>query len=63
VTLTRAAAACPGRALEDWPRHSDTAFGPVFRKVNRWGQVEHGRLAPDAWHRILARRALKPGER
>jgi hypothetical protein len=35
----------------------------VFRKVNRWGQVEHGRLAPDAWHRILARRALKPGER
>jgi hypothetical protein len=71
VTLTRAAAAaCPVRALEDWLRHSDTAFGPVFRKVDRWGNVEHGRLAPDAWHRILARRSgasnrrvPKPGER
>ena len=58
VTLTRAAAAatCPVLALEEWLRASDTAFGPVFRKVDRWGNVEHGRLAPDAWHRILARR-------
>ena len=58
VTLTRAVAAatCPVLALEEWLRASDTAFGPVFRKVDRWGNVEHGRLAPDAWHRILARR-------
>ena len=58
VTLTRAAmaAACPVRALEDWLRSSDTAFGPVFRKIDRWGNVEHARLNPDAWHRILARR-------
>ena len=58
VTLTRGlmAASCPVRALEDWLRSSDTAFGPVFRKVDRWGNVEHGRLGPDAWHRILARR-------
>ena len=58
VTLTRAtiAASCSVRALEEWLRSSDTAFGPVFRKVDRWGNVEHGRLAPDAWHRILARR-------
>ena len=48
--------ACPVRALEDWLRSSDTAFGPVFRKVDRWGNVEHARLGPDAWHRILARR-------
>jgi hypothetical protein len=55
VTLTRqaTAATCPVRALEDWLGRSDTAFGPVFRKVDRWGNVEHGRLAPDAWHRIL----------
>ena len=61
VTLTRAAttSACPVRALEDWLRASDTAFGPIFRKVDRWGNVEHGRLAPDAWHRILARRGAK----
>ncbi len=58
VTLGRSltAAGCPVRALEEWLRASDTAFGPVFRKVDRWGNVEHGRLAPDVWHRILARR-------
>ncbi len=58
VTLTRAAATaiCPVRALEEWLRGSETVFGPVFRKVDRWGNVEHGRLGPDAWHRILARR-------
>ena len=62
VTLTRAmtAASCPVRALEEWLRSSDTAFGPVFRKVDRWGNVEHGRLGPDAWHRILARRNDTP---
>jgi hypothetical protein len=58
VSLTRAtpAEACAVRAMEDWLRASDTAFGPVFRKVDRWGNVEHGRLHPDAWSRILARR-------
>ena len=62
VTLTRAmtAASCPVRALEEWLRSSDTAFGPVFRKVDRWGNVEHGRLGPDAWHRILVRRTETP---
>ncbi len=62
VTLTRAmtAASCPVRALEEWLRSSETAFGPVFRKVDRWGNVEHGRLGPDAWHRILARRTETP---
>ena len=62
ITLTRAltAATCPVRALEEWLRNSDTAFGPVFRKVDRWGNVEHGRLGPDAWHRILARRVDAP---
>ena len=62
VTLTRAiASSCPVRALEEWLRSSETAFGPVFRKVDRWGNVEHGRLGPDAWHRILARRNDTPG--
>ena len=65
VTLTRqaTAATCPVRALEDWLRASDTAFGPVFRKVDRWGNVEHGRLAPDAWHRILTRHGGDPRRR
>ena len=61
ITLTRViAASCPVRALEEWLRSSETAFGPVFRKVDRWGNVEHGRLGPDAWHRILARRMDTP---
>ena len=49
--------ACPVRALEDWLRSSGTLFGPVFRKVDRWGNVEHRRLRPDALRRIWRRRA------
>ena len=61
IKLTRSiAASCPVRALEEWLRSSETAFGPVFRKVDRWGNVEHGRLGPDAWHRVLARRNDTP---
>jgi hypothetical protein len=65
VSLTRAMTAdgCAVRAMEDWLRASDTAFGPVFRKVDRWGNVEHGRLHPDAWQRILARRDGSPRSR
>jgi hypothetical protein len=65
VSLTRAMTgdACAVRAMEDWLRASDTAFGPVFRKVDRWGNVEHGRLHPGAWQRILARRDGSPRSR
>ena len=56
------AASCPVRALERWLEHSDTQFGPVFRKVNRWGGIEHARLRPDGLRRIRQRRAdaLRP---
>jgi len=53
-----ASAACPVRALQDWLNRSDTRFGPVFRKVDRWGNVEHRRLRPDALRRIWRRRAV-----
>jgi hypothetical protein len=46
---------CPVRALEDWLSLSDTRYGPVFRKVDRWGSVEHRRLGADAVRLILAR--------
>ncbi len=68
VVLMRGAAlrACPVHALEDWLRTSDTQFGPVFRKIDRWGNVEHRRLGPDAIRRILLRRTKRgrgaPGE-
>ena len=53
-----ASTACPVRALQDWLGRSDTRFGPVFRKVDRWGNVEHRRLRPDALRRIWRRRAV-----
>ena len=48
--LPRAAgpASCPVRAVEDWLRVSATRYGPVFRKINRWGQLEHAALGADA---------------
>jgi len=59
VTISRKPdqATCFVRALEDWLRTSETAFGPVFRKIDRWGTLEHHRLGPDAVRRILIRRA------
>jgi site-specific recombinase XerC len=48
---------CPVHALEEWLRVSDTSFGPVFRKIDRWGNIEHHRLGTDALRRILARRS------
>ena len=56
-------ASCPVRALEDWLAASDTSFGPVFRKVDRWGNVEHARLGPDGLRRIVARRRAVMGDR
>ena len=58
-------AACPVRAVEDWLRASATRYGPVFRKVNRWGQLEHAALGADAIRLVLARRtaALAPSRK
>jgi integrase len=50
---------CPARALEDWLDASGCKFGPVFRKVDRWGNVEHRRLGGDAVRDVLLRRAAQ----
>lgn len=50
---------CPVQALQAWLAASDTRFGPVFRKVDRWANVEHRALGSDAVRRILARRRLR----
>lgn len=65
VTIPRgtSTAACPVRALEEWLQASETRFGPVFRKVDRWGNVEHARLGPDGLRRIVARRQRMTGHR
>jgi len=33
----------------------------VFRKIDRWGNIEHRRLGTDALRRILMRRTLRRG--
>ncbi len=48
---------CPVRTLEAWLEASACRYGPVFRKVDRWGTVEHRRLGADAVREILLRRA------
>lgn len=57
IVLPRLPEGCAVRALQDWLRASDCRFGPVFRKVDRWGNAEHRPLGADALRRILARRA------
>jgi len=47
---------CPVHALEDWLRASACRYGPVFRKVDRWGNVEHRPLNSTALRQILIRR-------
>ena len=49
---------CPVHAREDWLRASACRYGPVFRKVNRWGDVEHRPLNPTALRQILIRRGI-----
>ena len=58
IVLARAPGlSCPVQALDAWLHASDTRFGPVFRKVDRWSNVEHARLRPDGLRRIWQRRA------
>ena len=59
VALRRAAAvlACPVRALDAWIRGAGLRFGPVFCKVDRWSNVEHGRLGAAALRGIWRHRA------
>lgn len=60
LTIPHAASAstCAVCALDAWLRVSDTRFGPVFRKIDRWGNIEHQALGADAVRRILVRRAV-----
>lgn len=54
---------CPVRALEAWLRAVDCGYGPVFRKVDRWGNLSEQALHPDAVRQILLRRAAQAGLR
>ncbi|TDH58036.1 integrase [Dankookia rubra] len=52
---------CPVRALEAWLQASDCRYGPVFRKVDRWGTAESRALTPEAVGTILKKRAAAAG--
>ncbi|MGC8732373.1 MAG: site-specific integrase, partial [Halothiobacillaceae bacterium] len=57
---------CPVRAIEAWMALScpdRSVSQPVFRKINRWGGIEPGGLAPGAMRDILRRRAEDGGIR
>ncbi len=51
-----ASSVCPVRALQDWLSASDCLFGPVFRKVDRWGNAEYRRLSAGGLRCIWRRR-------
>ncbi len=59
VALRRVAVvlACPVRALDAWLRSAGLRFGPVFCKVDRWGNVGHERLGAAALRGIWRHRA------
>ncbi len=52
---------CPVRALEAWLTASRTTYGPVFRRVDRWGGIDHEALQPAAIRQILTRHAAAAG--
>jgi integrase len=51
----RQAATCPVRALEAWREASGEASGPVFRPIDRHGNVRNQRLSGRAVARIVKR--------
>jgi site-specific recombinase XerC len=54
---------CPVQALRDWLQISDTQFGPVFRKIDRWGNIEHRRFGIAAVRQIVRRRTRRRARR
>ena len=52
---------CPVTAVHDWLTKSGINDGPVFRKVNRGGAVEQGRLTAGAVRQILVKRIGQAG--
>lgn len=44
---------CPARAIKKWIETTDIATGPLFRPVNRWGQVQSRSLTPGSINDLL----------
>lgn len=44
---------CPVRSLKEWVEKADIKTGPVFRAINRWGQIQYRALNPASINEIL----------
>jgi site-specific recombinase XerD len=54
-------AVCPVQAFENWAAASGCAGGPVFRPINRYGQISEKGLSSEAVALIVKDRALAAG--
>lgn len=61
ISRGKTAATCAVGALQSWLTQARLGTGPVFRKVNRGGNVETARLTAGAVRQILANRASQAG--
>jgi integrase len=61
ITRGKRVETCPVRTLEAWLAASACDYGPVFRKVDRWGNIEHAQLSGEAVRTILKGRAKAAG--
>jgi len=52
---------CPVRVLQDWLAQAGVADGPVFRPLNRHGQIQPERLTPGQVARIVKKLAERAG--
>ena len=52
---------CPVRTIQAWTEQAGIAAGPLFRSINRHGQVQAGRLSPVDVARVVKKLALRAG--
>ena len=61
INRGKASETCPVTALQLWLTEAGVTDGPVYRKVNRGGVVEHARLTAGAVRQVLMKRAGQAG--
>ena len=44
---------CPVRSLKEWITEANIKDGPVFRPINRWGQIQSRSLSPGSINELL----------
>ncbi|MGL5668324.1 MAG: site-specific integrase, partial [Shewanella sp.] len=52
---------CPVQAYQEWLAISGLSTGPVFRSINRWGQIRHESLRPSSIVPLMRKLMAKAG--